>query len=159
MTPSEMKFLPCRQAWAPPSPKNSTTAKLDPYIDNKGLFWVGRCLRLSKLKSLERRPLSLKRSHRVATLVRHYHKTVIHQGPTSQGEPSDRPGFWTLGIANALCHRSSTAVWLAANFEEKKGTRKWQSTSRPSGDCPPPPSLQQCGSRHFWTLACHHSLH
>ena len=61
--------------------KNSAIAKLDPYIDTKGLLRVGGHLRLSKLEPDERHPLILQRSHPVATLlVRHYHETVMHQG-------------------------------------------------------------------------------
>ena len=91
-----------------PLPRKSKLIGLKPIIDVNGLVRVGGRLAKSDLSYEVKHPLILPRDHPVTSLVlRHYHLSLLHGGPTLMLSTLRQHGIWILQ-AKQQC-RSTTS--------------------------------------------------
>ncbi|KAK0134384.1 hypothetical protein N1851_030041 [Merluccius polli] len=77
--------------------------KLNPFLDNQGIFRVGGRLTHAALHPHVKHPAVLPRdSHVSALLIKHYHEKAHHQGRGMTINELRSNGIWILGCSNAV---------------------------------------------------------
>ena len=80
-----------------PIAKNSSLAKLSPFVDDSGLLRVQGRLQFSALSWSEKHPMILPKGHLAKLLTRFHHRFLKHAG-VSAVISSLRNEFWILGV-------------------------------------------------------------
>ena len=99
--------------------KSSSWYKLDPFLDEDGVFWVGGPLGKSSIPYNVKHPIILPKKGQVTNLILcHYHQSVKHQGITHNEIRSS--GYWIVGGSSVVSNHISKCVLSEA---ERRSSR------------------------------------
>ena len=123
--------------------RTSILAKLNPFLDPKGLLRIAGRLNSSRLDSREKHPIIVYRSSHIATLlVRHYNKEVMHQGRHFTEGTVRSAGYWIIGgkrLVSSVIHQCA----ICRKLRVKRAVQKM--VDLPSDRLEPSPPLTQVG--------------
>ena len=104
LTPQDLEatadfiLLSVQTASYPRMEKEKSLAKLNPYIDGKGIMRIGgRIQNATHLTELEKHPATIpKNSHLSYLICKHHHEKTCHMGPRSTLAAIREAGFWII---------------------------------------------------------------